>query len=190
MSLRFNKTSIAGLTLIEPHLFFDERGCYKKYYEKNAFAENGISGEFTESSEIISGKGVIRGLHYQTKFSQAKLIHVIAGEIFDVALDLRPESDTFEKWEAFHLRSDKHIILYIPEGFAHGFLALENNTVFSYQCTGKYDPIASEGILWNDPTLNINWPLSRVDKVIVSEKDKRLQTFMQFKNKLRTTWEI
>jgi dTDP-4-dehydrorhamnose 3,5-epimerase len=170
--------------LIEPHIFLDVRGCYKKYYERNAFLENGIYGEFTESSEITSSKGVIRGLHYQTIFPQAKLLHVVVGEIFDVALDLRPESSTFGKWESFRLASDDQKVLYIPEGFAHGFLTLEDQTIFSYQSTGKYDPSSAGGIIWNDETLNINWPLSSSNEVIVSEKDSKLQTFREFKNKL------
>jgi dTDP-4-dehydrorhamnose 3,5-epimerase len=184
MPFRFHTTTISGLTLIEPHLFLDERGSYKKYYEKAIFKENGISGEFTESSEIISHKGVLRGLHYQIKHSQAKLLHVVAGEIFDVALDLRLGSAAFGKWEAFYLGNDGDKMLYIPAGFAHGFLVLANNTVFSYQSSGKYDPASSDGIVWNDPTLHINWPLSRVEDVIVSEKDKKLQTFLEFTSKL------
>jgi len=184
MPFNFLSTNIPGLMLIEPHVFLDERGCYKKYYEKDVFAEHGITGMFTESSEILSHKGVIRGLHYQLSFPQAKLLHVITGAIFDVALDLRPDSPTFGKWEAFYLSSNDPKLLYIPEGFAHGFLTLTDGTLFSYQCTGKYDPAAASGIVWDDPTLKIPWPISKVGKVIVSDKDRDLPTFAEFKQQL------
>lgn len=186
MPFQIKKTRIDGLMIVSPHCSIDERGCYKKYYEESVFASFGLPVKYGESSDIISHKGVIRGLHYQTECSQGKLLHVIRGEIFDVALDLREQSKTFGQYEVFYLREQSDELLYIPEGFAHGFLALKENTVFSYQCTGKYVPKACGGIIWNDKKLNIPWPLNQVDSIILSEKDKALQTFEEYQNKLET----
>jgi dTDP-4-dehydrorhamnose 3,5-epimerase len=181
MPFLFKKTDIEGLVIIEPHCSWDERGTYKKFFEENVFKENGLPTHFTESSDILSSKGVLRGLHFQTEWSQGKLIHVISGEIFDVVLDLRKDSTTFGHWEAFYLNAIDSKMLYIPENFAHGFLSLQANTVFSYQSTNKYVPTSCGGILWNDKDLMIPWPIDRVGQVILSEKDKCLQTFAEYK---------
>lgn len=162
---------------------------YKKYYEKNVFAENGITCEFTESSDLISEKGALRGLHYQTEDSQAKLIHVISGVLFDVALDLRSESQTFGKYHAELLKAEENKVIFIPEGFAHGFIGLTDNTVFSYQCSGSYIPAACGGIRWDDPDLDIPWPLEKygVKEVIATEKDMNWPTLKEYieKNEVR-----
>ena len=173
MPFKFRKTEIEGLVIIVPHTFPDERGMYKKFYEKNVFASCGIDCSFTESSDIYSKKGALRGLHYQTINSQAKLIHVISGTLYDVALDLRDGSETFGKFHAEILNADDNKAVYIPEGFAHGFIALEDNTIFSYQSTGRYMPEYCGGIRWNDQELNIPWPLKEygIEKVISTEKD-------------------
>lgn len=178
----FHKTEISGLLVIEPHMFSDDRGLYEKYYEKRIFSECGIKCKFNESSDIYSKKGALRGLHYQTLDSQAKLIHVICGAIFDVALDLRKESPTFGKYWGEILDEENKRVIFIPEGFAHGFIALKENTIFSYQCSGKYIPEACGGIRWNDPMLNIPWPLKeyRITKIIATEKDKKWPTFEEF----------
>lgn len=183
MAFTFSKTNINELLVITPHMFLDDRGLYKKYYEKNIFKENGITCEFTESSDIVSDKGVIRGLHYQTEKSQAKLIHVIKGSIFDVAVDLRKDSSTFGQWYSKLLTAEDNLAMFIPEGFAHGFLALEDNTIFSYQCSGEYVPSACGGIKWDDSDLNIDWPINLIDKLIISDKDKELQSFEEFCSK-------
>lgn len=167
MPFEFKKTEIEGLMLIKPHMYPDERGLYKKYYEKNIFAENGITCEFTESSDLYSKKGALRGLHYQTVDSQAKLIHVISGVLFDVALDLRENSPTFGQYHTELLKAEDQFVTYIPEGFAHGFISLTNDTIFSYQCSGRYVPSACGGIRWNDPELNIPWPLKEYVKNIL-----------------------
>lgn len=164
--------TIKGLYLITPHLFTDFRGGYKKVYEKNAYSDHGIGQSFSETSEIVSGKGVLRGLHYQTKDSQAKLVHVIKGKIFDVAVDLRLNSDTFGQWAGFMLEEGENNAVFIPEDFAHGFLVLEDNTVFTYQCSGEYRPEYCGGIRWDDPDLNVAWPLEEIGTPILSEKDK------------------
>ena len=174
MAFIFHKTEMEGLLIIEPHMYPDERGLYKKCYEKNVFAKNGITCTFTETSDLYSTKGALRGLHYQTEQSQAKLIHVVAGALFDVALDLRENSPTFGQYHTEFLCAQENKVVFIPEGFAHGFIALEDNTVFSYQCSGAYIPQACGGIRWNDEQLNIPWPLEKfgITKVITTEKDK------------------
>ena len=183
MAFKFIKTEIQGLLIIEPHMFPDDRGLYKKCYEKYIFTENGISCSFTESSDLYSKKGALRGLHYQTVDSQAKLIHVINGKLFDVALDLRENSPTFGKYHAELVDAEEHKVVFVPEGFAHGFISLTDNTIFSYQCSGKYVPEACGGIRWDDPTLNIPWPLEEygITEVIATEKDKNWPTFVEYK---------
>ena len=187
MPFEFKKTELEGLQIITPHRFPDDRGLYKKYYEKNIFAENGITCEFTESSDLYSKKGALRGLHYQTVDSQAKLIHVIHGTLFDVALDLRENSPTYGKYHTELLKAEENKVLFIPEGFAHGFISLTEDTVFSYQCSGKYVPEACGGILWCDPGLNIPYPLKEygIDKVIVTEKDAGWCTLAEYTESLK-----
>jgi len=183
MSFSFYKTDIEGLIVIEPHMFPDDRGLYKKCYEKYIYKENGITCEFTENSELYSQKGALRGLHYQTEESQAKLVHVIKGKLFDVAVDLRVCSSTFGQYHAELIDAEQHKVVYIPEGFAHGFIALTDDTLFSYQCSGRYVPNACGGIRWNDPTLNIPWPLEEfgIKDIIATEKDRNWPTFAEYK---------
>ncbi len=182
MPFKFNKTEIDGLLIIEPHMYPDERGLYKKCYEKYVFAENGITCEFTETSDLYSSKGALRGLHYQTEQSQAKLIHVVTGKLFDVALDLRENSPTFGKYHTELLCAEDNKVIFIPEGFAHGFIALEDRTIFSYQCSGKYIPQACGGIRWDDSELNIPWPLEEygIKNIIATDKDKTWPTFREY----------
>lgn len=182
MSFEFKETTIKDLMLIKPHMFFDDRGLYKKVYEKNIFIENGITCEFSESSDIYSQKGALRGLHYQREESQAKLIHVISGILYDVAVDLREESETFGKYYAVLLKAEDNIVVYIPEGFAHGFISLTDNTLFSYMCSGRYIPESCGGIRWNDPGLAIPWPLEEynVSQIIATDKDKNWPTFEEY----------
>jgi dTDP-4-dehydrorhamnose 3,5-epimerase len=182
MAFSFFETSISDLTIILPHQFRDERGCYTKYFEKNEYKKRGLPTDYSESSEIVSCKGTLRGLHYQNVPSQGKLIHVVIGSIFDVAVDLRKDSATFGKYECFVLRGNENKAVFIPENFAHGFLVLEDNTIFSYQSTGPYMPENNNGIIWNDDELGINWPLDELDSpLIVSEKDRKLQTFADYR---------
>lgn len=186
MAFEFIKTGIDGLWVIKPHMFPDNRGLYKKYYERNIFVEKGITCLFTESSDLYSKKGALRGLHYQTTDSQAKLVHVISGILFDVALDLRKDSPTFGCYHAELLKAEENKIVFIPEGFAHGFISLANDTVFSYQCSGRYIPEACGGIRWNDPEMNIPWPLREygVERVIVTEKDRNWPTLEEYKKRI------
>ena len=186
MSFKFKSTTIEGLITIEPHYFFDERGYFIKDFEKDIFASNGLPVEFYESNESKSKKGTLRGLHFQNNYSQGKLIRVIKGPVYDVAVDLRANSKTFGKWEAFYLSEYEQNMLYIPENFAHGFLTLENDTIFSYKCTNKYSPADDSGILWSDKDLAVSWPLELVNnEIIVSEKDKMLQSFKAFEMTLQ-----
>lgn len=185
MPFKFEKTEIEGLIVVTPHMYQDNRGLYKKYYEKNIFAKNGIDDDFNESSDIYSEKGVLRGLHYQDGDSQSKLIHVISGILFDVALDLRKNSPTFGKFHTELLKYEDNKTIYIPKGFAHGFIALTSNTIFSYQCAGEYVPIFCGGIRWDDKELNIPWPLKQfgIKKVIATEKDLNWPTLREYINK-------
>lgn len=186
MALSIERTPIEGLTLIHPHVFEDERGYFIKDFERNFYAENGLPVDFLETNESKSKKGTIRGLHFQQKFSQGKLIRVIKGAVYDVAVDLRFGSPTFGKWIGFELSEYNHDVLYIPEGFAHGFLALEDDSVFSYKCTNKYAPEFDSGVKFNDLEIGVEWPVERVggwDKVITSAKDSKLQSFKEFVTK-------
>lgn len=182
MPFQFQNTDIKNLILIKPHIASDNRGFYKKYYEQNIFLENNLPTHFMESSVIMSSQGVLRGLHFQIKKPQGKLIQVLNGEIFDVALDLRKDSATFGKWKSFYLNHKESTMLYIPEGFAHGFLSLEENTLISYQSTNVYFPNYSNGIKWDDLDLNIPWPLHKISQLILSDKDKDLNSLSEFKS--------
>ncbi len=180
MAIEVEKMKLEGVLLIHSHVANDERGYYRKNFEKDIFIQNGLDFKVTESSDIYSRKGTIRGLHYQILESQAKLLHVIKGVIYDVAVDLRRDSATFGQWSGEILREHDHKSLYIPEGFAHGFLALEDETIFSYQCSGRYIPECCGGIYYNDKILNIQWPLDNIDKVILSEKDAHAMSFKEY----------
>ena len=162
---------IKGLKIIDTDTVKDFRGEYNKKYEKNIYEDSGIYDVFTETSEILSSKGVLRGLHFQTRYSQAKLVHVIKGKVYDVAVDLRPDSETFGEWAGFYLEEGDNKAVMIPENFAHGFLVLEDNTIFTYQCSGTYDPPSCGGIQWDDASLNISWPLEKIESLKISEKD-------------------
>ena len=185
MSFKFNKTTIEGLTLIEPHVFEDARGYFIKDFETSVFKENGLPEFIVECNESKSKKGTIRGLHFQQKYSQGKLIRVIKGAVYDVAVDLRFGSKTFGKWEGFILSETNHLSLYIPEGFAHGYMALEDESIFSYKCTNKYAPEFDSGIRFDDPDINVKWPydLIGMDNIIMSDKDLKLQSFKDFISK-------
>lgn len=183
MAITIERTPIEGLTLIHPHVFEDERGYFIKDFEAHLYEENNLPIKFFEFNESKSKKGTIRGLHFQQKYSQGKLIRVIKGAVFDVAVDLRFGSPTFGKWMGFELSEYNHDVLYIPEGFAHGFLALEDDTIFSYKCTNKYAPEFDSGIRYNDPDINVEWPVELVggwENVITSEKDSKLQSLEEF----------
>ena len=174
------KTSIDGLLIIKPDVFKDDRGYFYESYNKERFAKAGLMIDFVQDNESKSSKGVLRGLHFQKPpFAQGKLVRVIKGSVMDVAVDLRKDSPTYGKWESVVLTEENKLQFWIPEGFAHGFVALEDNTIFNYKCTNVYNKESEGSILWNDPDININW---NIDNPILSEKDKISPLFKNFES--------
>ena len=153
-----NAGGIAGLCVITPTVHGDERGYFVETYNKNDMAEAGLTMEFVQDNQSCSVKGVLRGLHFQKQFPQGKLVRVIRGSVFDVAVDLRPGSQTFGKWFGIELTAENKKQFYIPEGFAHGFLVLSDIAEFCYKCTDFYHPGDEGGLAWNDPKIGITWP--------------------------------
>lgn len=172
------KNEIDGLLLIEPKVFGDERGYFMEIYHYEDFKAAGLSAVFVQDNQSLSKKGVLRGLHYQKEHPQGKLVRVLQGEVFDVAVDLRGNSPTYGKWHGVILSDENKKMFYVPEGFAHGFLVLSEEAVFYYKCTDFYHPEDEGGILWSDKEIGIDWPIG--DRTItISEKDKKLPTFGQ-----------
>jgi len=172
------KTAIEGILIIQPKVHEDTRGYFFEPYNKDAFAKIGIDAEFVQDNESLSGNNVLRGLHFQNPpYAQGKLIRVINGAVLDIAVDIRKNSTTYGQHVAIKLTGQNHTMVWIPEGFAHGFLTLENDTIFAYKCTQVYNKESEDGILWNDPDLNIRWDVSNP---VISEKDKKAQPFKNF----------
>ena len=172
--MQFRESFIKNLFEITPKLFHDERGFFFESYSQAVFKANGINAAFVQDNQSYSKKNVLRGLHYQTgAFAQGKLVRVIKGKALDVAVDLRKDSPTYGKYDSVILDDVKCNMLYIPEGFAHGFLALEE-TILTYKCTSVYNKSSEGGIIWNDPDLNIDW---QAKDPIISEKDMELKYF-------------
>lgn len=178
MNFKFSYTPIEGLVVIEPRVFGDERGYFMETFRESNYAEAGITTHFVQENESMSARGVLRGLHFQRTEPQAKLVRAVSGALLDVAVDLREGSATYGKWHAELLSAANHRQMFIPEGFAHGFLALEDGTRLSYKCSRYYAPYDEAGIVWNDPTLAIDWQLERwgiePSQLIISEKDSKL----------------
>lgn len=166
------ETGIDGLYIIEPTVFADNRGFFMETYSKKDFEEIGITTEFVQDNHSKSTKGVLRGLHFQKEFPQAKLVRVIKGEVYDVAVDLRKDSKTYGKYYGVTLTAENKLQFFIPRGFAHGFLVLSDEAEFTYKCDELYHSNDEGGLIWNDKTINIEWPLDKVDELIQSEKDK------------------
>ena len=178
----FHKTEIPGLIEVVPFNADDIRGCFTKDYSKEVFEANGIHHNLAEVFYTTSHKGVIRALHFQRVKQQPKLVRCIWGHVWDVVVDLRKESPTFKKWLSFDLVGEKHNEILVPAGCAHGYLVLEDSIV-SYKCGEKFYGEYDDGILWNDPDLHVTWPLEKIGgekHVILAEKDKNLQTFIEF----------
>lgn len=166
----FIKTPLEGLVVVKPTVFGDDRGFFMETYHKEEFAKAGIDKEFVQDNHSKSSKGVLRGLHFQTENTQGKLVRVISGEVYDVAVDCRPNSATFGKWYGVTLSRENKMQFYVPEGFAHGFLVLSDEAEFVYKCTDVYNPAAEGGIPYNDEFVNVAWP--QIDcPVKLSEKD-------------------
>lgn len=172
MPFSFLPTDLPGVVLIEPRAFADERGTFLETYKRSDFVNAGIEAEFVQDNHSVSNRGVVRGIHYQLPpHAQGKLVRVVAGRVWDVAVDLRRSSPTFGQWTACELSDRNHRILYIPPGFGHGFLVLEDGTHFTYKCTAEYHKAGEGGVIWNDAELDIAWP---VGDALVSERDGAL----------------
>lgn len=178
MNFKFSYTPIEGLVVIEPTVYGDDRGYFMECFRESDYAEAGITTRFVQENESMSARAVLRGLHFQRTEPQAKLVRVVSGALLDVAVDLREGSATYGKWHAEFLSAKNRRQMFIPEGFAHGFLALENDTRLNYKCSRYYAPQDEDGIAWNDPTLAIDWQLERwgieLSELIISEKDSKL----------------
>ncbi|MEQ1135660.1 dTDP-4-dehydrorhamnose 3,5-epimerase [Acinetobacter seifertii] len=172
------ETKIKGLLILEPKVFGDDRGWFMESFNQKAFEqalqERGLDiSQFVQDNHSLSQKGVLRGLHYQLNpYAQGKLVRVVQGKAWDVAVDIRKSSPTFGQWVGVELTGENHKQFWIPAGFAHGFVALEDNTQFLYKTTNYYNKESEGAIVWDDPSIAIDWPLSSVDQVLVSDKDK------------------
>jgi dTDP-4-dehydrorhamnose 3,5-epimerase len=176
MPITVTLCSIEGLCEIQPKVFGDTRGYFFESYSERDFRAAGLTMAFVQDNQSRSVKGTLRGLHFQRRFPQGKLVRAIAGEVFDVAVDLRPGSPTRGQWGAVLLSGEKQNQFYIPPGFAHGFLALSDTAVFAYKCTEFYHPEDEGGIVWNDPAVNIQWPDLGME-YLLSDRDKKLPGF-------------
>lgn len=170
MPLRFIETSLPGVVLIEPQVFKDARGFFLETFHQGKYVQGAISRTFVQDNHSHSQQGTLRGLHYQIRHAQGKLVYVVTGEIFDVAVDIRRGSPAFGKWVGAHLSAENKLQIYVPEGFAHGFCVLSERADVIYKCTDFYSPEDECGIFWADPTIGINWP---VEIPVISEKDSR-----------------
>ena len=174
----FTKTSIEGVVVVDVKSFGDERGYFMETYKRTDFAKGGIDVDFVQDNQSSSTKGVLRGLHFQINHPQSKLVRVVSGAVFDVAVDLRKESPTYGKWEGVILTANNRRQFFIPRGFAHGFLVLSDAAEFCYKCDDIYHPNDEGVLMWNDPTIRIEWPPLEGDEVfdperiILSEKDR------------------
>ena len=182
----FKETEISGLIEVVPFNADDVRGCFTKDYSKEVFEANGIKYDLAEVFYTTSHRGVIRALHFQREKQQPKLVRCIRGHVFDVVVDLRKQSKTFLKWLAFDLTDENKLEILVPAGCAHGYLVLEERSIVSYKCAEKFYGEYDDGIKWNDPDLDVKWPLERVgglENVILADKDKNLPSFAEFMEK-------
>ena len=177
--MKIIKTEIEGLLLIEPKVFEDERGYFFESWSKDAFENAGLDINFVQDNHSLSSKGVVRGLHFQNPpFAQGKLVRVLKGSVLEIAVDIRENSPTYGKYFSIHLSEENKTMLWIPPGFAHGFSTLEDNTIFSYKCSGVYNKESEGSLMWNDTDLNIDW---KIKNPIISEKDQNSELFSNFK---------
>ena len=166
------ETELPDILVLEPRVFSDARGYFLETYSAERYRNAGLPDDFVQDNISFSSKGTLRGLHYQHPHGQAKLVQVLEGSVFDVAVDIRPDSPTFGRWHAVTLTAEKHNQMYIPTGFAHGFYVLSETALFSYKCSDYYVPETEGGIAWDDPDIGIRWPLS--GEPTISEKDMKL----------------
>jgi dTDP-4-dehydrorhamnose 3,5-epimerase len=178
--IRVTKLEIPGLCLIEPAVHGDSRGYFMETYNQRDMQEAGLDMVFVQDNQSMSVKGVLRGLHYQKNFPQGKLVRVVRGAVYDVAVDLRKNSPTYKKWYGVELSAENKKQFYIPEGFAHGFLVLSDEAEFCYKVTDFYHPNDEGGLLWNDPEIGVEWPLDQIDgEPLLSDKDRINPTFAE-----------
>lgn len=170
-SLVVRKGKIPGVLLVEPREFPDNRGYFTEIYHARKYSENGLERAFVQDNMSFSRRNILRGLHFQLRSPQGKLVFAAQGEIFDVAVDIRRGSPTFGQWEGYTLSGENHHQLYVPEGFAHGFVVLSETATVMYKCTALYQPNDDRGLLWNDPSIGISWPVSNP---VLSDKDAAL----------------
>ncbi|SBS61198.1 dTDP-4-dehydrorhamnose 3,5-epimerase [Vibrio atlanticus] len=181
------KTKLANCIIIKPKIFGDERGFFLETFHSQRYQEvAGIKEQFVQDNRSRSSKGVLRGLHFQKTKPQGKLVTVTSGEVFDVAVDLRPKSDTFGQYESVLLTGENKIQFYIPPGFAHGFVVLSDIADFQYKCTDYYDPSDESGLLWSDPGIDIQWP---VINPLLSEKDKIQPLLSEIEDRIKQGWQ-
>ncbi len=178
-NFNFIKTEIDGVIIVEPKVFGDSRGYFMETYQASAFKEAGILSDFVQDNQSKSRKGVLRGLHFQNNYPQAKLVRVIKGEVFDVAVDLRKGSETYGKWVGVLLSDENKRQFYVPRGFAHGFLVLSEEAEFVYKCDDFYHPEDEGGVMWDDPDIGIEWPKLDGAEILLSEKDKKHPKFKE-----------
>lgn len=169
--MKINTTPIDGLLVLEPEVFRDERGFFLETFHEQKYESFGIEGKFVQDNLSFSSKGILRGLHFQYRHPQAKLVQVLSGEVFDVAVDIRRGSPTFGKWFGILLCQDNLYQMFIPEGFAHGYCVVSETALFAYKCTDFYSPSYEGGLLWSDPDIGIEWPVS---DPVLSQKDSNL----------------
>lgn len=171
--MKIIETPLPGVIVIEPKVFGDKRGFFLETYREDVLKKAGINETFVQDNHSRSTQGVLRGLHYQLTQTQGKLVRVTSGTVFDVAVDVRYGSSTFGQWYGTQLDEESMRMMYVPPGFAHGFVVLSPSADFLYKCTDYYHPESEQGILWNDPDINIDWPISDISaKIELSEKDK------------------
>ena len=178
--MKIIETPLKGLLIIEPQVFKDERGYFYESYNQEKFLKVGVRDVFVQDNQSLSQKNVVRGLHFQhPPYAQAKLVRVIKGSVYDVVVDIRKDSPTYGQSFGIELTEENFLMLYVPIGFAHGFATLQDNTIFAYKCSAFYNKASEDTILWNDPTLNIDW---KVQNPILSEKDKQGKLFQHFQS--------
>lgn len=180
--MNISTTKIEGLIIIEPRIFPDDRGYFYESYSEKKYHEAGIQSSFVQDNQSFSQKGALRGLHGQANpFAQGKLVRVLQGRVLDVAVDIRKSSSTFGQYVTIELSGENHKQFWVPPGFLHGFVTLEDDTIFTYKVDNYYDKVSEIGVLWNDLTLNIDWQTD-LSNVLLSPKDEILPTFADFKS--------
>jgi dTDP-4-dehydrorhamnose 3,5-epimerase len=178
-------TPLAGLLLVKPDVFGDERGFFQETWNLRRYTEAGLDRHFVQDNLSLSRKGILRGLHFQNPGPQGKLVYVLQGEVFDVAVDVRADSPTFGQWYGATLSAENHHQLFVPEGFAHGFCVTSETALFAYKCTDFYNPKAEFSLLWNDPDIGIEWPIKNPE---LSEKDQNGQPLSEFSRDSLAVW--